>query len=144
LLAAPFPSAANAQGFERDTLVIETAEGERHRFEVELAITPSQHAQGLMYRDSLPADAGMLFIDRYERKWNMWMANTYIPLDMLFIDETGSVISIAERTIPLSRDLVSSGGKAKAVLELNAGTVDRLGLGVGDIVRHEDFRNTEE
>ena len=94
-----------------------------------------------MYRQSMAEDAGMLFVDRYERKWNMWMANTYIPLDMLFIGKDGKVVSIAERTVPLSRDHIPSDEKAKAVLELNAGTVDRLGIAVGDVIRHSSFRN---
>jgi uncharacterized membrane protein (UPF0127 family) len=134
---------AFAAGFERDTLVIETAEGQAHRFEVELALTAAQQGQGLMYRDSLAKDAGMLFVARSERRWRMWMENTYIPLDMLFIDSGGHIVRIAERTVPLSREIVGSGGPVKAVLELNAGTASRLGIAVGDIVRHATFSNEE-
>ncbi|MDX1711521.1 MAG: DUF192 domain-containing protein [Rhodovibrionaceae bacterium] len=133
-----------AEPFETDTLVIETADGESHRFEVELAVTAAQQGQGLMYRQSMDENAGMLFVERRERRWRMWMENTYIPLDMLFIDSGGRILRIVERTVPLSREIIASGQPAKAVLELNAGTANRLDIQVGDIVRHEAFQNAKD
>ncbi len=124
--------------FERSSLTIVTRSG-RHVFAVEVARTPDQHALGLMYRRSLPADAGMLFDYRPPQRVAMWMHNTYIPLDMLFIAEDGRITRIVERTVPLSRSLILSKGKVRAVLELNGGTARRLGIRPGDRVLHEIF-----
>lgn len=135
-----WPAAARAQSslatFERDHLVIETAEGARHEFRIELALAPEQQAQGLMYRRKLPADAGMLFVYQPARRISMWMANTYIPLDMLFVQADGVISKIVERTVPQSRASISSDRSVSAVLELNSGTAARLGLKPGDRVVH--------
>lgn len=142
-LAAAFCGPAGAQSvlqvFGRDSLIIATASGEEHRFEVELATTWQQQAQGLMYRQALAPDAGMLFIYSREDELTMWMKNTLIPLDMLFIGRDGRIVSLSERTVPLSLKRISSGRPALAVLELNAGTVARLGLKPGDRVIHRAF-----
>ena len=134
---------SQAQGrfetFERDSLTIETAGGARHVFQVELAVTPGQQAQGLMHRRRLAADAGMLFIYRAERPISMWMKNTLIPLDMLFLARDGRILRIVERTVPLSLETIESKRAAKGVLEVNAGTAARLGIAVGDRVRHPAF-----
>jgi uncharacterized membrane protein (UPF0127 family) len=138
----PVPAALGETGlasFEWDRLVIETAEGKRHDLRVELAISPRQHQQGLMYRRDLAADAGMLFIHGRVRMASMWMRNTYIPLDMLFIADDGEIVKIVERTVPLSLKTISSGQPVRGVLELNAGTAARLGLQRGDRVLHRDF-----
>lgn len=139
LIAVTLPGAAVAQAagslvrFERAPLTIRS--GDRiHEFDVELALSERQQTQGLMYRRQLAPDAGMLFVYRQEAPISMWMKNTYIPLDMLFIGRDGKILKIAERTVPLSEAIVSSGGPAKAVLELNAGTASRLGLKPGDRV----------
>lgn len=144
VLAALVPSAAAfAQGgletFERDRLAVETNRGARHDFDVELAITPQQQQQGLMFRRDMAPDAGMLFVYRPVRRVSMWMRNTVIPLDMLFIAEDGRVVKIVERTVPLSLKTISSDRPVKAVLELNGGTVNRLGLAPGDRVLHSTF-----
>lgn len=125
--------------FEKSTLTIETASGQSHRFEVELALTPRQHAQGLMHRRDLEADAGMLFIYRRDRQVSMWMKNTLIPLDMLFLARDGRIVKVAERTVPMSLRTISSDGSVAAVLELNGGTADRLGISAGDRVLHPDL-----
>jgi uncharacterized membrane protein (UPF0127 family) len=127
------------QTFERDRVVIETFEGTRHRFEVELALNGDQRAQGLMYRRRLADDAGMLFL--YGREWpvSMWMKNTFIPLDMLFIAGDGRIVSIAERTVPQSLETISSGQPVAGVLEVNGGTVARLGIQPGDRVLYRAF-----
>lgn len=125
--------------FKRDRLTIETTKGERHEFNVELALTPTQHAQGLMYREHLAADSGMLFVYNGEQQRSMWMKNTLVPLDMLFISQKGIVLGAAERTVPLSLSVISSGKPAMAVLELNAGTAARLGITPGSRVLHSAF-----
>jgi uncharacterized membrane protein (UPF0127 family) len=139
VVAAPSSAQVKLQSFERDTLSVESGGGERHRFEVELARTGAQHAQGLMYRRNLAEDAGMLFLYRGAGTVSMWMKNTTIPLDMMFIAPDGRIVDIAERTVPYSLETVSSRYAASAVLEVNGGTVARLGIQPGDRVRHRAF-----
>jgi hypothetical protein len=130
--------AQGLQTFEKTTLTIETAAGAKH-FEVELALTPAQEEQGLMYRQRLAADAGMLFDFTDTAPRTFWMKNTLIPLDMLFIAANGRVVDIHERAVPLSEDIIPSRVPARAVLELNGGTVSRLGIKVGDLVSYKGF-----
>jgi uncharacterized membrane protein (UPF0127 family) len=130
------PAAQSAQllTFERDEVLIETASGS-HEFSVELAVSPDQRAQGLMFRQELGAAEGMLFLYPSDRIATMWMKNTMIPLDMLFIAADGRVVRIAERTVPQSTETISSEEPVRAVLELNGGTVARLGIEAGAVVR---------
>jgi uncharacterized protein len=109
---------------------------ERHEFQVELALTPAERSRGLMYRRSMPADQGMLFDFEREEMVSMWMRNTYISLDMLFIRPDGSIARIAQNTEPLSERTISSGEPVRFVLELNAGTSEQLGISAGDVVEH--------
>lgn len=132
------PSWGQPQTFERDQLAIATAGGAQH-FDIELALTSEQRAQGLMYRQRLPAEAGMLFLYPAARPVSMWMKNTVIPLDMLFIGDDGRILQIAERTIPGSTATISSLQPARAVLELNGGTAARLKIQVGDRVLYRTF-----
>jgi uncharacterized membrane protein (UPF0127 family) len=125
--------------FSRDSLVLRTADGGEHRFEVELALSPEQRSQGLMFRRSLAADAGMLFVYPSTGRVSMWMKNTLIPLDMLFIADDGTVEKIVERTVPLSLATISSDGPVRAVLEINGGSASRLGLRAGDRVLYRAF-----
>jgi uncharacterized membrane protein (UPF0127 family) len=143
VLACMIAGAAAAQslvGFAPSRLDVVTAAGGRHPFTVELAETPEQLAQGLMFRSQMAADAGMMFDFGRPRPVTMWMKNTLLPLDMLFIDETGRVTGIHERAIPGSLAVIGSPGPVKSVLELNGGTAQRLGLRVGDMVEHPWFR----
>ena len=126
--------------FERSTLTIETRAGERHNFSIEIAESSEQKARGLMYRQEMAADAGMLFPYRRNQVVTMWMANTYLSLDMLFVDADGRIARIEENTIPLSREVISSRTRVRAVLELKAGTTRKLGIAVGDRVLHERLR----
>jgi uncharacterized membrane protein (UPF0127 family) len=120
--------------FDTGSLAIVTGAG-RHEFNVELASTPEQRGQGLMYRREMARDAGMLFdFGARPGRASMWMKNTLIPLDMLFIKSDGKIESIAERTVPHSLEAVSSRGQVRYVLELNGGTAARLGIGPGDRV----------
>ena len=128
--------AQDAVTFDRSTLNIETMDAV-HSFEIEIATSDEQRARGLMFRNEMAPGAGMLFIYRRDRVLTMWMANTYLPLDMLFIGADGRIVRIAENTIPLSRTTISSRNRARAVLELNAGTARRLGIKAGDRVVYD-------
>lgn len=140
LIAVGLLMAAGARAGSAPTerLTIETG-GATHAFQVELARTPEQQRTGLMYRRSMPADAGMLFLYDNGSQVTMWMANTFIPLDMVFIGPSGRITHIVERTVPQSTELIGSNGPVRAVLELNGGTTSRLGIRVGDRVRHPAF-----
>lgn len=144
LIAALFlfgasPSEAQLATFERSELTIVSG-GKRHLFQIEMAISAEQMAQGLMFRRQMAPDAGMLFLHREERELSMWMKNTFIPLDMVFIAADGRITRIAQRTVPQSLTTISSDGPAMAVLELNAGTAERLGIKPGDRVEHPGLR----
>jgi len=123
---------------EQSDLVVETAEGRAHAFTVEVVTTPQEMALGLMFRTQLAPDAGMLFIYPSPRETSFWMQNTYLPLDMLFIGEDGVIHHIAKRTVPMSTTPVPSNGPVRAVLEVNGGTTDRLGIATGDRVSWSD------
>ena len=129
-----------ALAFEKSGLSIVTAKGSQ-KFEVELAITPAQQSQGLMYRRDMPANAGMLFVYNRPQPLSFWMKNTFIPLDMLFIDGSLRIAHIVQRTIPLSTETINSSEPAISVLELNAGTVSKLGIKPGDNVVSSAFQN---
>lgn len=107
--------------------------------DVELADTPARQALGLMYRTTLPERYGMLFTHDPPRESSMWMRNTYIPLDMVFIRADGTVHRIAEMTEPHSEEVISSNGPVAAVLEIAGGSARKLGLKAGDKVRHRHF-----
>ncbi|MEM7172895.1 MAG: DUF192 domain-containing protein [Pseudomonadota bacterium] len=139
VIRAPAEAQSNLLEFDKDKLSIHTSSGDTHDFDVELAITGQQHAQGLMFRKRMAGDAGMLFIYPNLSERSMWMKNTLIPLDMLFMNGEGQILHIAERTVPGSLKVVSSRYPVRAVLELNGGTVARLGLAVGDYVEHGAF-----
>ena len=130
--------AAYATG--RQGLEIATAGGTR-TFSVELAKTRPELDRGLMYRRSLPSCQGMLFDFGSVRPIAMWMKNTYVPLDMIFIRADGRILRIAENTVPLSETLVPSGGPVLAVLEVVAGTAKKLGIAAGDRVAHPIFNS---
>jgi uncharacterized membrane protein (UPF0127 family) len=121
-----------------DTLEIVSKSGV-HVFTVELAVTDEQRAHGLMERRSLPEGQGMLFKFEPDQNILMWMHNTYISLDMIFIRGDGRILRIAENTTPLSDRTISSGGPARGVLEVIAGTARKLGLVPGDRVAHPWF-----
>ena len=126
-----------------DQIEILASPGSR-TFSIEIADDPDEQARGLMFRPALPADAGMLFVYDRPRPANFWMRNTMIPLDMIFIDDTGRVESIAERTDPYSERVSSSEGDVRAVLEINGGLSRALGIGPGDQVIHPAFEDAPD
>jgi len=136
LLVAAFyasPLFAQLAQFPSAPLTILTAGGP-HRFTVELATSPAQMMQGLMFRQSLAPDAGMLFDYQAPSMATMWMKNTLIPLDMLFVDASGHIVNIHERAVPGSLDVIAAAAPVRAVIELNGGTAARLGIHSGDRV----------
>jgi hypothetical protein len=147
-LLALLPTAALAPALAQDgpqpklptePLVIVTRDGKRHEFQVEMALDPQQQMVGLMFRPSVGPNEGMLFDWGQPRESSMWMRNTIASLDMIFITEGGTVLRIAERTVPRSLATISSGGPVRATLELAAGTAERLGIRVGDKVEQRIF-----
>lgn len=132
-----FATVAEAQAFE--PLAIVSQDGKRHVFQVEVARNDEDRARGLMFRRNLAADRGMLFDFERVQPVAMWMQNTYIPLDMLFIRADGTVARIAQNTEPLSTRTIPSGEPVLSVLEVPGGTASRLGLKAGDKVEHPLF-----
>ncbi len=130
VLVAPFPAATGA---EQQTLEIASKTGV-HVFAVELAVTDDERARGLMYRRSVPESYGMLFDFKRDQEVSMWMRNTYVSLDMIFIQSDGRIRRIAENTETESDKIIPSGGPVRAVLEVVAGTARKLGIEPGDRV----------
>lgn len=127
-----------AAAFERQTLEIATKTGV-HVFSVEVATTDAERAQGLMHRKELPEGTGMLFDFKRDEPVAMWMKNTYVPLDMIFITADGRIHRIAENTTPMSERIIPSGGPVRGVLEVVAGTAKKLGIAPGDRIGHPMF-----
>ena len=137
-VAASAPAACDPS-----TITILTGEG-KARFAVEIADDPREQSRGLMYRPELAEDAGMLFVYDPPRQASFWMRNTMIPLDMVFIDDTGRVESVAVRRDTYSDRVSASEGEVRAVLEINAGLSEKLGIDPGDQALHPAFRAAPE
>lgn len=139
-----FAFVANAQQMQhpmllpvdRQPLIFETHKG-LFKFGVEIAATESERERGLMWRTNFPKDRAMLFVFDYARTVMMWMENTPSPLDMVFLDPDGKVVSVRENAVPFSRDIISSGGIAGFTVELLAGTAKTIGVRAGDRVKHQ-------
>ena len=116
--------------FDSDVLVIDAATA-CLRFDIYVAVTREQQMRGLMFVRELPLTTGMLFVYSREGQRSMWMRNTYIPLDIAFASDNGSIINIARDTVPLSEESISSAGPATYVLELNAGVAEALSIEPG-------------
>jgi uncharacterized membrane protein (UPF0127 family) len=125
---------------EQGTLEIATKSGVRS-FSVELAVTDEERAKGLMNREQVPDGYGMLFDFKQEQQVSMWMKNTLVSLDMIFIRDDGRIARIAERTEVKSEKIISSGAPVRAVLEVVAGTAKKFGIAVGDKVAHPIFNS---
>ncbi len=122
-----------------EPLQIKTASGKVYDFTVELPATPQEQATGEMFRTSIPADGGMLFVWPAPQVAEMWMKNCPVPEDMLFIGADGTILSIAENTVPYSLAIISSGVPVKATLELQGGTAAADDINVGDKVIAKPF-----
>lgn len=131
---------AKAQSLPVSPLSIQSR-GKSYSFMVELADTDVQRNIGLMHRNVLSADHGMLFDFHGEQRVSFWMRNTFIPLDMIFIRSSGEIAAIAENTVPHSERPVGPTQPVQAVLEVPGGTAARLGLKAGDVVHHQIFNN---
>lgn len=129
-----------ATPFATSEATIVTAAGNRYPFRVELASTPDQRAQGLQGRQTLAVDAGMLFDFEASQPVAMWMKDTHVPLDMIFIAADGRIVNIARDTTPRSLKVIESAAPVRGVLEVRAGTTARLGIRPGDRVVHGIFR----
>jgi len=134
VLVAPGPAGA----LETGTLEIATKSGVR-MFSVELAVSNEEREKGLMYRKQVPDGYGMLFDFKQEQPVSMWMKNTYVSLDMIFIRDDGRIARIAENTEVLSERVISSGQPVRAVLEVVAGTARKYGIAPGDKVAYPIF-----
>ena len=143
-LLATWPGSAHAQigpledleNFPSADLTISDGKKLKYVFRVWLADTPERQAQGLMFVRSLPDLRGMLFAYPQPKPLSMWMKNTYIPLDMVFIDGHGRIAQVIEQTTPFSLDTISSKEPALAVLEITGGEAKRLGIKAGQRVTH--------
>lgn len=140
LWAAPPAGEGNAKEVAKaEALGIVSAKG-THAFDVEVMRTDADRSRGLMYRRSMAPNHGMLFDFERPQTVNMWMKNTYLPLDMVFIRSDGTIARIAPDTEPLSTRIIPSDEEVLAVLELNAGTAAKLGIRAGDRVDHALFK----
>ena len=126
-----FSSAVRAS--ESNLLTIYHAD-KGYNFNVLVATTKREQERGLMFYKKLPANRGMIFVYDKPQRVYMWMKNTYIPLDMLFVAANNEIVNIYENAQVLSKDIIDSKYRVKYVIELNAGTVKRLGLQNGDTI----------
>jgi uncharacterized membrane protein (UPF0127 family) len=124
--------------FPKTVVTLESTSG-THTIKAWIANNSAHRARGLMFVRSLAPDTGMLFVYAEDQFVSMWMKNTYIALDMLFLDHSGRIVNIAEHTEPLSLNTINSTAPVRGVLELPAGTVKRLGLRPGDRVHNAAF-----
>lgn len=138
---APARAQPPLQNIRHAELTIVSPSG-RHVFRVEVARTTAQMAEGLMFRRWLAADAGMIFEYKRPTIATMWMRNTLIPLDMIFVDARGRIVNIAERAVPLSDTVIAAAAPVTAVIEVNGGTAARLGIKSGDRVLNPFFKDS--
>ncbi|MFN4088787.1 MAG: DUF192 domain-containing protein [Alphaproteobacteria bacterium] len=144
IVALPWPQPVSAcpnppqPELPRSPLLIETATG-RHGFSVEIARSATEQACGLMLRQRLGHGEGMLFVYQPPREAWMWMHNTPIPLDMIYVAPNGRIVHIIPDTTPFSMETLGTHETVSGVLEVRAGTAARLGIRVGDRVRHQAF-----
>lgn len=139
LLLSPAPHEAGATALEKQPLGFVTQAG-RHGITVEVADSEAERNTGLMFRRTLGDDEGMIFLYPEDGPISMWMKNTYLSLDMIFVRKDGVIHHIQEDTEPFSEAIIGSGGDVRAVIEMKAGSVRRLGLKTGDKVDYPAFR----
>lgn len=132
--ALPYDDELDTQVLAREEIVIEKVDGSSVALQVEIARTVEQKRVGLMNRDAVPENTGMLFLFDKEEERRFWMRNTHVPLDLLFVKEDGLIFNIHERAVPFSLERILSRGEALAVLEIAGGEAERLEISVGDKV----------
>lgn len=136
-----WPEETYRSGLPIEKVVVEMQSGKTHAFQLEIAEKPVDIQIGLMYRKNMPRDSGMLFLmGRDPRMKSFWMKNTLIPLDMLFVGADGRIVNIHRQAVPGSLQGISSGAPVTAVIEINGGRADEVGIAIGDRVRHGYFR----
>jgi uncharacterized membrane protein (UPF0127 family) len=131
---------AAARDLPKDTLTITTRSGGEYRFTVELARTDAEQHRGLMFREQMADDAGMLFLYEDPEPASFWMKNTLIPLDMLFIDKDGTIANIHENAKPHDLTPIRAVHPVTGILEINGGLAARLGIRAGDRVVYKNFK----
>ncbi len=136
LIAALALAGGSASAACTDTAVDIRGDWGSARFTVEVADEPAERAQGLMNRPSMPRSAGMLFLYERPQRATFWMRNTLIPLDMIFMDETGTVTRVHENAVPLDETTIDGGDGVLAVLEINGGLARAIGIAEGSELRH--------
>jgi uncharacterized membrane protein (UPF0127 family) len=137
IIALTLPAQAVEAALEPLEIVTSTG---AHQFQVEVARTTRERERGLMDRRSMPRNQGMLFDFHIEQTVTMWMKNTYLPLDMIFVARNGRVTALQQNAVPMSETIIPSGPPAYAVIELNGGVAQEIGLEVGNLVRHPTFK----
>ncbi|CUH62670.1 hypothetical protein TG4357_00237 [Thalassovita gelatinovora] len=137
-LALFWPMTAAAQSCRADSVYLKGGWGQA-RFSVELADNGDERARGLMFRESLPQSGGMLFVYPSPRIVSFWMQNTLIPLDMIFIDDTGMVRKVHHSAVPGDITGISSDSQVLAVLEINGGLSQAMGISPGTVLHHPAF-----
>ena len=139
MLVAHSVPAAGAAGCRADAVELRAPSGREMRFSVEVADDADERARGLMHRATLPMSAGMLFVYEAPVRATFWMKNTLIPLDMIFADATGRVLGVHAMAVPGDETTIDGGPDVLAVLEINGGLAERLGINPGSVMRHPAF-----
>lgn len=133
----------SADLFANDALIVQRRDGVAVRFEVEYARDAATHRRGLMGRDHLDQRSGMFFDFRRTQHIRMWMKHTLIPLDILFVAESGTIVYIARNTTPLSLDVIEAAEPVRYVLEINAEETQELGIRLGDRILLDAARSAQ-
>ncbi|WP_147125092.1 DUF192 domain-containing protein [Shimia ponticola] len=128
--------AGTAAACVEDEVLIQVDETSVVRFRVAVADTIAERGQGLMNVESMPTSVGMLFVYQAEQSVSFWMRNTLIPLDMIFMDGSGTIVSVHENAIPLDETPIFGGDSVQYVLEINGGLSAQLGIDAGDVLQH--------
>ncbi|MFT5703794.1 MAG: uncharacterized membrane protein (UPF0127 family) [Rickettsiales bacterium] len=138
LIAITFLTAFNSSSYNSSIQIKSLKTNITHNFKINIASEEESKQKGLMFIKNLPEDHGMLFEFKKERMVFMWMKNTKISLDMIFINKAGEIVSIKKRARPESLDTISSDHVVQKVLEINGGLTDKLGIEVGDMILIEN------
>ena len=128
-----------AQSLKKTKIALLGADGNSHEYTVELAVTPEEQRIGMMFRNYIPENTGMLFVFKEDTERNFWMKNTFIPLDLIFIRNDGIITYIHHMAEEESLKPINSNGKVRAVLEIAGGEAEILNINIGDRVLYKDF-----